>query len=100
MKALVGSMLAFATIAVTATPSRAIDVRNEDQRAYTITVTSPTMSRDITLHGLSLSIVVCVGECEFFVPGVGRTKARGNDTVAIRNGHLRTDHQEASIQHK
>ena len=100
MRTLVGSLLAFVSIAVTATPSRAIDVRNEDERSYTFTVTSPTMTRDITLNGLSLSIVVCVGECEFYVPGVGRTKARGNDTVAIRNGRLRTDHQEAAVQRK
>ena len=100
MKALVVSLLAIAATAVTAAPSRAIDVHNEDERSYTFTVTSPTMTRDITLHGLSLSIVVCVGECEFYVPGVGRTKARGNDTVAIRNGRLRTDHQEAAVQRK
>lgn len=99
-KTLIASMFAIAAIGATAAPSRAIDVKNEDERTYTITVTSPTMTRDINLHGLSLSIVVCVGECEFFVPGVGRTKARGNDTVAIRNGHLTTEHQEASVDRK
>jgi len=71
--------------------ANAIDVRNEDERPYQVQITSSTMKRDIELRGLTLSLVVCVGECDFFVPGVGRTKARGNDTVLIRNGRIATE---------
>ncbi|MFO0749082.1 MAG: hypothetical protein U1F43_25980 [Myxococcota bacterium] len=48
------------------------------------------MTRDIELRGQTLSLVVCVGTCDFFVAGVGRTKAKGNDTVTIRNGRIET----------
>lgn len=70
--------------------AHAIDVRNEDQRSYQITITSSTMTRDIELRGQTLSLVVCVGTCDFFVPGVGRTTAKGNDSVTIRNGRIET----------
>ncbi|MCC6621081.1 MAG: hypothetical protein IT385_07485 [Deltaproteobacteria bacterium] len=71
--------------------AHAIDVRNEDERSYQLQITSTSMKRDLELRGGSLSLVVCVGECDFFVPGVGRTKARGNDTVLIRNGRIVTE---------
>jgi hypothetical protein len=68
--------------------SSAIDIRNEDERAYPMTVVSSSATRDMEVRALTMSIIVCVGECEFRVPGVGATKARGNDTVTIRNGRL------------
>lgn len=68
--------------------SSAIDLRNEDERPYPMKVVSKTAERDMELKALTMSIVVCVGECEFRVPGVGNTKARGNDTVTIRNGRI------------
>lgn len=71
--------------------ARAIDVRNEDERGYQMQVTSSTMTRDMELRSMTLSLVVCVGECEFYVPGVGKTKARGNDVVLIRNGRIVTE---------
>jgi hypothetical protein len=77
-----------------ATTANAIDLRNEDERAYPMTVVSASMSRDMELRALTMSIVVCVGECEFRVPGVGATKARGNDTVTIRNGRLVVERAE------
>lgn len=82
-----------ATLAVSALggSSLAIDVRNEDQRGYQVQITSSSMTRDIELRALTLSLVVCVGECEFFVPGVGRARARGNDTVTIKNGRIVTE---------
>lgn len=71
-----------------ASTAAAIDLRNEDERAYPMTVVSSSMTRDMEVRALTMSIVVCVGECEFKVPGVGATRARGNDTVTIRNGRL------------
>lgn len=68
--------------------SSAIDIRNEDERTYPMKVVSKTSERDMELKALTMSIVVCVGECEFRVAGVGSTKARGNDTVTIRNGRI------------
>ena len=83
--------LGMAMAMMVSSAAHAIDVRNEDERPYQMQITSSSMKRDIELRGLTLSLVVCVGECDFFVPGVGRTKARGNDTVLIRNGRIVTE---------
>src|SRR5690242_13953020 len=91
MKAFLCGLVAVSALAGT---SRAIDVRNEDERGYQMTITSSSMSRDIQLNSLTLSLVVCVGECEFYVPGVGRAKARGNDTVTIKNGKIVTQSRQ------
>ncbi len=93
MKALfcgLGVLAAMTTTSMTG-DARAIDLRNEDDRVYQIQITSSSMKRDVDLKALTLSLVVCVGECEFYVPGVGKTKARGNDVVLIRNGRIVTE---------
>jgi len=89
MKWMLGPLAAM-TVATMGSSARSIDVRNEDSRNYQMTITSSTMSRDLELHSLTLSLVVCVGTCEFYVPGVGRATARGNDTVTIKNGRIVT----------
>ncbi|PIE15712.1 MAG: hypothetical protein CSA66_08150 [Proteobacteria bacterium] len=65
-----------------------IDLRNEDPRPYNVEVTSSAMTKEVSLAGKSLSIVVCVGQCSFYVPGVGRISAGGSDVVTIRHGRL------------
>lgn len=90
MRRLLGGLIAAMAVLV-GSGANAIDVRNEDQRSYQVQVTSTAMTRDMEVRGTSLSIVICVGECDFFVPGVGRTKARGNDVVLIRNGRIVTE---------
>lgn len=93
MKALLcglGVLAAMSTTALTG-EARAIDLRNEDDRGYQIQITSSSMKRDVELRAMTLSLVVCVGECEFYVPGVGKTRARGNDVVLIRNGRIVTE---------
>jgi len=87
--------LGMAAAMMVSSAAHAIDVRNEDDRSYSLQITSSTMKRDLELRGGSLSLVVCVGMCDFFVPGVGRTKARGNDTVLIRNGRIVTEKDDA-----
>lgn len=98
-RALGGVVLALAMVAGMG-GAHAIDVRNEDQRSYSIQITSSTMTRDIELRAQSLSLVVCVGTCEFFVPGVGRTKAKGNDIVSIKNGRIATEKDTRSASAK
>lgn len=90
MKALVRWLSAVALVISVGASAQAIDVVNEDTRGYQITITSSSMTRDLTLDARTLSLVVCVGTCEFYVPGVGRTTARGNDVVTIRDGKLVT----------
>ncbi|MFO0748240.1 MAG: hypothetical protein U1F43_21650 [Myxococcota bacterium] len=68
--------------------AHAIDLRNEDETEHEVVVTSSSMTRDVAMRGLSLSLVVCVGECSFEVPGVGLVRARGNDVVTIRGGTI------------
>jgi len=70
--------------------AQAIDLRNEDERPHQVKVSSSTMSRDLALGGLTLSLVVCVGECTFEVEGVGTVRARGNDVVTIKDGRVTT----------
>jgi hypothetical protein len=93
MKALLCGLGVLAAMTTTALSgeAKAIDLRNEDNSNYQIQITSSSMTRDIELRGLTLSLVVCVGECEFKVPGVGTAKARGNDVVLIRNGRIVTE---------
>ena len=91
MKALLGGLGVVLAMVQIDGAAHAIDVRNEDERKYQVTITSSSMTRDIDLNGMTLSLVVCVGECEFYVPGVGRAKARGNDTVTIKNGKIVTE---------
>jgi hypothetical protein len=91
MKALMSGLVALLAVGHVTGSSRAIDLRNEDERGYQVEIKSSTMTRDVRLNGLTLSLVVCVGECEFYVPGVGRARARGNDTVTIRNGRIVTE---------
>jgi len=96
MRRLLGGVLAAGAVLVSS-GVHAIDVRNEDDRGYQVQVTSTAMTRDMEVRGTSLSIVICVGECDFYVPGVGRTKARGNDTVLIRNGRIVTQAAPRSV---
>jgi hypothetical protein len=60
-------------------------------------VTSSAMSRDVNLRGLSLSLFVCVGTCEFKVAGVGSVKATGQEVITIRGGRFISEkpHAEA-----
>lgn len=91
MKAILSWIGTAITVVAIAGTSYAIDVVNEDQRQYDVRITSSAMKRDMKLEGRTLSLVVCVGTCEFYVPGVGRAKASGNDVVTIRNGKLVTE---------
>lgn len=91
MKALMGGLAVAGMMAASMGTANAIDLRNEDERGYQIQITSSSMKRDVELRALTLSLVVCVGECEFYVPGVGKTKARGNDVVLIKNGRIVTE---------
>lgn len=87
-KRIVAGMGAAVMLLGTTAVASAIDLRNEDERPYPMKVVSKTSERDMELKALTMSIVVCVGECEFRVAGVGKTTARGNDTVTIRNGRI------------
>ena len=81
-----------------AASASAVDVRNEDERAYPMTVTSSAMSRDVNLRGLTLSLFVCVGTCEFKVDGVGTVKATGQEVITIRGGRFITDKAHAEVR--
>jgi len=83
-----GALLAFVVMGFTTTPASAIDLRNEDSRTYTVQVTSTAMTKDVELDSMSMSIIVCVGQCSFYVPGVGKVRAEGSDVVRIRDGRI------------
>lgn len=70
--------------------ANAIDLRNEDEIGYRVTVKSTAMSRDLQARPLTLSLVVCVGVCEFEVEGVGTVHATKNDVVTIKGGKVTT----------
>jgi len=68
--------------------AKAIDLRNEDGVPYTVKVTSSAMSRNIEVNALTLSFIVCVGECTFEVEGIGTVRASKNDVVTLTEGKL------------
>lgn len=88
MKFLFRSVVTMAAMATAGGVVHAIDFRNEDDKPYRVTVTSTAMTRDLDVKSLSLSLIVCVGQCTFEVPGVGRIQAAHDATVTIRDGHL------------
>jgi len=90
MKALIKTVVTMMAVVMGAGAASAIDVRNEDERPYTVTVTSTAMSRDLEARPLTLSLVVCVGVCEFEVAGVGTVRAQKNDVVTIKDGKVTT----------
>lgn len=82
------AMLVVLALATVPTMASAIDLRNEDTRPYTVQVQSTSMTKDLEVRSMSMSIIVCVGQCTFYVPGVGRVSAEGSDIVTIKNGRL------------
>ena len=88
MKALKSVFGAVAMVVAMVGSAQAIDLVNEDGANHKVRITSSTMSREIDLKSMTLSLVVCVGECTFEVAGVGRVKASKNDVVIIRDGKV------------
>ena len=88
MKRWLAGVLASVVVMLGLGSARAIDLRNEDETPYRVTVRSSAMSRDIELRGLTLSLVVCVGECTFEVPGLGSVRASRNDVVTIKDAKI------------
>jgi len=78
----------FVAVILGTSAASAIDLRNEDQIEYTVKVQSTAMLKDVFLPAYSMSIVICVGECQFYVPGVGKVSAKGSDVVTIKHGRL------------
>lgn len=68
--------------------AQAVDLRNEDEVRYTVKITSSTMSRELPVDGLTLSFIVCVGECTFEVEGLGTVSAKKDDVVTLKDGKL------------
>lgn len=88
MRMLFRSVLTVAAMAAAGGAVHAIDLRNEDDKNYRVTVTSTAMTRDLDVKSLTLSLIVCVGQCTFEVPGIGSVRATNDATVTIRDGHL------------
>lgn len=70
--------------------AKAIELRNEDETQHQVKITSTAMEKDIAVRPMTLSLVVCVGECTFEVEGVGTVRASKNDVVTIRDGKVTT----------
>jgi len=81
--------LALMTLTATATTASAIDVRNEDGAERVVVVTSPTMTKRVSLPPMSIAIVVCVSTCRFELEGAaGGVDAGGSEVVTVRGGTL------------
>lgn len=96
MKALLKTMLVMVAM-VTGGAANAIDLRNEGEVPYTVTVTSTAMSRDIESRPYTLNLIVCVGVCELDVAGVGKVQASKNDIVTIKDGKVTITSREANV---
>ncbi len=93
MKLLKKAMAAVAMmglLGISAGAANAIVLRNEDTDNHTVSITSPSMSKQYEFRARTLSFIVCVGVCEFTLDGVNTVKAHGDDIVAIQDGKLVT----------
>ena len=90
MKAFKAAFLTVAMVGSMVGTAQAIDLRNEDEAPHAVKVTSSTMTRELDLSGLSLSLVVCVGEGTFEVEGIGTVTASKSDVVTIKDGKVTT----------
>ena len=88
MRKLISSVAMLMAMAVGAGSAQAIDLRNEDEAPHAVKVISSSMTRDLALRGLTLSLIVCVGECTFEVEGIGSVRASRNDIVTIKDGRI------------
>jgi len=96
MKKLIQGVAMAMAMMIGASSAQAIDLRNEDEREHTVKVTSSAMTRELSLRALTLSLIVCVGECTFEVSGLGSVRARGSDVVTIKDGALTSTPREAT----
>lgn len=82
------AVVAIVALLGSVTAAGAIELRNEDAQAYTVRVTSASMSQNIRLGPHAASLVVCTKSCRFHVAGVGQVRASGDDVVSIRKRKL------------
>lgn len=81
--------LALTIFTATASTASAIDVRNEDGAEHVVVITSPSMTRRVSLPPRSMAIVVCVRTCRFQLEGAAAgVDAGGSDVVTVRAGTL------------
>jgi hypothetical protein len=65
----------------------AVDLRNEDGRRYEVKIHSGATTLNTWIDANSTSLSVC-SDCEIEVEGVGKIKARGSESVVIKDGKL------------
>jgi len=90
MQKVLTTMATMTVLVGAAGAANAVVLRNEDTENHTVTITSPTMHKQYEFRARTLSLIVCVGVCEFTIDGVGTTRAEGDEIVAIQNGKLVT----------
>lgn len=90
MKKAMTTLAAMMTLALGASAANAIVLRNEDNENHQVKITSTTMTKEYEFRARTLSFIVCVGECEFTVAGVGTVRAKADDIVSIRDGKVVT----------
>ncbi|TNF32062.1 MAG: hypothetical protein EP329_11285 [Deltaproteobacteria bacterium] len=88
MRRLVVPLLALLVLIFAAAAAHAIELRNEDTRAYTVRVSTGKTSQELRMAARSASIVVCVSTCHFRLRGGGQVKASGDDVISIRDQKL------------
>jgi len=90
MKKAMTALATMMTLVIGAGTATAIVLRNEDTENHEVTITSPTMTKQYEFRARTLSFIVCVGECEFTVAGIGTVRAKSDDIVSIRDGKVIT----------
>lgn len=90
MKKAMTALATMMALTIGASAANAIVLRNEDSENHEVTITSTTMTKQYEFRARTLSFIVCVGECEFTVAGMGTVRAKADDIVAIRDGKVVT----------
>jgi hypothetical protein len=98
MKTMLKTLAVMLTMVSSAGVANAIDLRNEDDVSYEVTVISSSMSTDVHARPMTLNYVVCVGVCEFEIGGVGKVKAQRQDIVTIKDGKITITSGEAAFK--
>ncbi|MBD2179347.1 hypothetical protein H6F42_20695 [Pseudanabaena sp. FACHB-1998] len=84
----VGLLVVFGVIAVTANEAFAVDLVNKDNGGYEVKISLSSGTNRTFIDSLSVKREICRGKCEIEVKGVGIIKADNGDRVVIRDGNL------------
>ena len=87
MKSKIRGAASLLAIAIFATTTYGVDLKNADGSRYEVKISSGAMTTNTSIDGNTTQSNVC-SDCEIEVVGVGKIQASGSVTVVIKDGKL------------